>query len=119
MRRTSILLNRRLVLGFVAAPLIAFPARAWFARPEPTDYEARLVAWLAELPLPAHPAELGLLQFSVETSHGATQMQAVVELTWPPGKRRRPFMALAGDPEYAFSALCDAIGATFSEGSLA
>lgn len=77
------------------------------------DPEARLRRALAAMRLP-FPADLDLIGFSSDPSHGRFRMAAVVRMTWAPGMRQRPFSAEADDPEEGLAALLGDIRSRFS-----
>lgn len=80
---TARALTRRQTIGLLAAAPLAASV------PYAASAEETVAAFLKTIRLSRQPARLGLVALS-ETSRG---LEVVVDLTWPPGYRRRRFVA--------------------------
>ena len=80
----------------LSLPLAGSIARIGLANTQPI--ETRLAAALADMVLPYQPSQLALLHF---TAKSVGKLEAVVELDWPQGMRRRLFAANETDDEAA------------------
>lgn len=104
-------ISRRTALGgALAAPLaLALPHKAEASR---SAGEA-LAAALAKTGMPVADSKLTLLRFEAAEDGGTWYMTAVVEMTWPPGLRRRRFTVSRGTGQDALNALYAEIVTSF------
>lgn len=99
MRADKHFLTRRRFSGLVvSAPLALRPGFARARRQK--DYKQELETIVSEISLPQKGAELDLVSFELRQGRGRVQMQAVIGMTWPPGRRTRGFKAEATDPDW-------------------
>jgi len=75
----------------------------------------RLLQDLASIPLPTPDATLQLTRFGVVQDRGMFLLNAVVQMDWQPGQRRRSIVAQGQDLEMAYDDIIKAIDATFAQ----